>query len=198
MCEQVRLGVGNGSIPESNEKQSHELGRNLPEGFEDSLIDICWHFPGFLEANKITTEIPKTGQPGLGVPVESGAVVSTLCSGGLGGILLSLLRRRQGEWLGEMCSEPSSLTAALTSPVLYIGSSQMAQWQRICLQCKRHRYDPWGGKPPGGGNGNPFLYSCLGNPIDRATVCGVAKSWTRLSTHACGTYCIRLTYWISV
>ena len=84
-CEQVRLGVGNGSIPESNEKQSHELGRNLPEGFEDSLIDICWHFPGFLEANKITTEIPKTGQPELGVLVESGAVVSALCSEGFRG-----------------------------------------------------------------------------------------------------------------
>ena len=64
-CEQVRLGVGNGSIPESNEKQSHELGRNLPEGFEDSLIDICWHFPGFLEANKITTEIPRPANQNL-------------------------------------------------------------------------------------------------------------------------------------
>ena len=77
--------MGNGSIPESNEKQSHELGRNLPEGFEDSLIDICWHFPGFLEANKITTEIPKTSQPELGVPVEPGAVVSALCSEGFRG-----------------------------------------------------------------------------------------------------------------
>ena len=35
------------------------------------------------------------------------------------------------------------------------------------------------------GNGNPFQYSCLENPMDggawRATVRGVAKSWTRLS-----------------
>ena len=35
------------------------------------------------------------------------------------------------------------------------------------------------------GNGNPLLYSCLGNPMDRAapraTVHGVAKSWTWLS-----------------
>ena len=34
---------------------------------------------------------------------------------------------------------------------------------------------------PRGGNGNPFQYSCLGNPVDggawRATVPGVAKSW---------------------
>ena len=35
------------------------------------------------------------------------------------------------------------------------------------------------------GNGNPFQYYCLENPMDRgawrATVYGVAKSWTRLS-----------------
>ena len=38
------------------------------------------------------------------------------------------------------------------------------------------------GRPPRGGNGNPFQYSCLGNPMDRgawrATVHGVAKSQT--------------------
>ena len=28
---------------------------------------------------------------------------------------------------------------------------------RICLQFRRHRFDPWVGKIPGGGNGNPFL-----------------------------------------
>ena len=37
------------------------------------------------------------------------------------------------------------------------------------------------GEYPGKGNGNPFQYSCLVNPIDRgargATVHGVAKSW---------------------
>ena len=40
----------------------------------------------------------------------------------------------------------------------------------------------WG---PGEGKGNPFQYSCLGNPMDRgawwATVCGVTKSQIRLS-----------------
>ena len=42
---------------------------------------------------------------------------------------------------------------------------------------------PGSGKPPEGGFGNPFQYSCLENPKDRvarwATVHGVAKSWTR-------------------
>ena len=39
--------------------------------------------------------------------------------------------------------------------------------------------------PPGGGNGNPFQYSCLENPMGKEAwqdaVHGVTKSWTRLS-----------------
>ena len=42
-------------------------------------------------------------------------------------------------------------------------------------------------RPPGGGNGNPLQYSCLENSTVReawwATVHGVTKSRTRLSTH---------------
>jgi len=41
------------------------------------------------------------------------------------------------------------------------------------------------GIPPGEGNGNPFQYSCLENPMNkrawRATGYGVTKSWTLLS-----------------
>ena len=41
------------------------------------------------------------------------------------------------------------------------------------------------GRSPGGGDGYPFQYSCLENPMDRgalqATVYGVAKRQTRLS-----------------
>ena len=43
---------------------------------------------------------------------------------------------------------------------------------------------PGSGRSPGEGNGNPFQYSCLENPMDRgawpAIVHGVAKSWTGL------------------
>ena len=43
------------------------------------------------------------------------------------------------------------------------------------------------GRSPGGGNGNPFQYSCLENPMVRgawrATVQRVVKSQTQLSTH---------------
>ena len=41
------------------------------------------------------------------------------------------------------------------------------------------------GRSPGGGNGSPLQYSCLGKPMDRgvwcATVHGVSKSQTQLS-----------------
>ena len=43
---------------------------------------------------------------------------------------------------------------------------------------------PGSGRSPEEGNGNPLLYSCLENPMDReawrATVHRVAKSWTQL------------------
>ena len=47
---------------------------------------------------------------------------------------------------------------------------------------------PGVGRSPGGGNGNPLQYSCLGNPMGRgawwAIVHGVAMSQTQLSVHA--------------
>ena len=53
---------------------------------------------------------------------------------------------------------------------------------------------------PGVGNGNPFLYSCLWNPMDRrdwwATVHGVTKSWTQLSAHThTHTHAVSLQNW---
>ena len=44
---------------------------------------------------------------------------------------------------------------------------------------------PGSGRFPGGGHGNPRQYSCLENPLEdtgawRATVHGVAKSWSQL------------------
>ena len=45
------------------------------------------------------------------------------------------------------------------------------------------------GRSPGGRNGNPLQYSCVENSMDRgvlwATVHGVTKTWTQLSTHTC-------------
>ena len=56
---------------------------------------------------------------------------------------------------------------------------------------------PGSGRSPGGGNGNPFEYSCLENPTKRgawwSTVHGVTKGQTWLSTHTCTTQ-LYLTY----
>ena len=44
---------------------------------------------------------------------------------------------------------------------------------------------PGSGRSPGGGNGNPLQYSCLGNPMDGAwqpEVHGVAQSWATEAT----------------
>ena len=36
---------------------------------------------------------------------------------------------------------------------------------RRIRQCRRHGFDPWIGRPPGGGNDNPLQYSYLGNSM---------------------------------
>ena len=66
--------------------------------------------------------------------------------------------------------------------------SRLPWWlrqQRIHLQSKRSRFDPWMGRSPGERNGKPLQYSCLENSMDRGawqvTVHGVAKSLTKLS-----------------
>ena len=47
---------------------------------------------------------------------------------------------------------------------------------------ERHGLDPWAGKIPWRGNGNPLQYSCLESPMDRgawqAIVHRTTKSWT--------------------
>ena len=59
------------------------------------------------------------------------------------------------------------------------------------LQCRRYKrrgFDPWLGRSPWVGNGNPLQCSCLENSMNReawqAIVQRVAKSRTWLSTHA--------------
>ena len=38
---------------------------------------------------------------------------------------------------------------------------------------------PQSGRSPGEGNGNPFQYSCLGNPMDKGTWRATVHSWGR-------------------
>ena len=44
-----------------------------------------------------------------------------------------------------------------------MGKEHTCQYRRH----KRHGFDPWLGRTPGGGHGNPLQYSWLENPMDR-------------------------------
>ena len=77
-----------------------------------------------------------------------------------------------------------------TTSVIYEGFPDSSVLKN-CQQSRRCRdagSNPGLGRYTGEGNGNLFQYSCLENPMDRgacqATVHGVTKSQTRLSTHA--------------
>ena len=61
---------------------------------------------------------------------------------------------------------------------------------------------PGWGRPPGEGNGNPFQYSWLGNPIHsgawQAPVHGVVKSWTQLRDFTFTFTCCPFTIYLAV
>ena len=58
-----------------------------------------------------------------------------------------------------------------------------------CRRCKRCGSPPGSERSPGGGNGNPFQYPCLENPMDRGGYspwgCKELKMTDQLSTHTC-------------
>ena len=64
-------------------------------------------------------------------------------------------------------------------------ASLVAQTVKNLPAMQETPFDPWVGKIPGEGNGNPLQYFWLGNPMNRgawsATVHGVAKTQTQLS-----------------
>ena len=71
---------------------------------------------------------------------------------------------------------------------LRISSNCILMWLRrlsICLQCRRHRFNPWVGKISWRRKWQPTLVFLPGKSMDRgawrATVHGVAKSQTQLS-----------------
>ena len=80
----------------------------------------------------------------------------------------------------------TSTTSSSVSPSGFPGGSVV---KNLPANAGRPGFNPWSGRSPGEGNGNPFQYSCLGNPMDRgawrATAHGVAQSQTQLSEYAC-------------
>ena len=102
--------------------------------------------------------------------------------------LVNNWRFGENRWLQECMEAPHPFHMHLfnlVSPKLYpfIGSDG-----RVCLQWRRPSLIPGLGRSPGEGNGNPFQYSCLENPLDagacQATVRRVARSRTRLNDFA--------------
>ena len=80
-------------------------------------------------------------------------------------------------------------TLNLHNTISQLGASQEAQVVKnlpaIAGDIRDVGSIPGLGRSPGGGHGNPLLYSCLENPMDRETwqaiIHGVAKSQTPLS-----------------
>ena len=70
----------------------------------------------------------------------------------------------------------------------YRGLPRRLSGKESTCQGRRRGFDPWSGRSPRGGHGNPLQYSHLGNPMDRGAwwipVHGIAKTWTQLSMHA--------------
>ena len=68
------------------------------------------------------------------------------------------------------------------------GASQVAQWLRIHLQCRRPGFDRWIGKIPWRRKWQPTWEVFLHRGSWRATVHRITESWTWLSPHTCVYY----------
>ena len=60
----------------------------------------------------------------------------------------------------------------VSDTIVHLGLAWWLRWRRIRLQCRRHRFDPWVGKIPGGGHGHRLQYSCMKNPHGQKTLVG--------------------------
>ena len=52
------------------------------------------------------------------------------------------------------------------APIYQVLTSLVAQTVKRLSTMRETRFNPWVGKIPGEGNGNPLQYSCLENPMD--------------------------------
>ena len=95
-------------------------------------------------------------------------------------MLKYLLYFNQHEALSFICFPFSEVILIFLSQVALVVKDPPANAGRH----NRPQFNPWVGKIPGEGNGNPLQYSCLEIPMDRgawrATVHSVTKSQTRL------------------
>ena len=103
-----------------------------------------------------------------------------------------ILQARILEWVSipfsRGSSRPSIKPVFTVAPALQADSLPLEpQWKESTCQCRRHKrhgFNPWDGKIPGGGHGNPSQYSCMDNSTGTgawwATVHEGTKSQTRM------------------
>ena len=113
--------------------------------------------------------------------------------------VLSSFRNSLFSLFFQKCFHPSGISGNFTLHLTTAGLYWWVSWQRIHLQCRRHRdmgSIPGLGRSPGERNGKPFQYTSLENSMGRGAwwvaVHGPAKRWTWLSTHdTCTSVCGR-------
>ena len=107
-------------------------------------------------------------------------------------VFFHLHRRCASPCRFSLLGDCSDLLTGLDAPVLDISpgfqDTLVAHTVKNLLAMQETRVQSLGWEDSSGeGNGCPLQYSCLGNPLDRgawrATVYGVSKSQTQLSTH---------------
>ena len=157
-----------------------EVNVSVPAGMsQQSLVDSVWciwrHALCFLE-NSIKSEAYTVTLCAETYQTSDPVLLPLFCPLK---ILLPFIQSMRKK-AGLKTSSEHFLSLQLSLRLHYPGSTR----RRPCLQCRRHKFDPWVGKIPGGGPGNPLQYSCLENPMDRGawwvTVHGVTKSRTGL------------------
>ena len=72
-----------------------------------------------------------------------------------------------GEFHGQRSMVGYSLTPLFSSYLGFPGTARSKEPTCQCRRCKRHGFNPWVGRSPGGGLGNPLQYSHLENLMDR-------------------------------
>ena len=97
----------------------------------------------------------------------------------------------------QICNSTSGLLALVTDPSQVIVTKCLIIWCQWtgwslhptaeCRRYRKHAFSPGSRRSPGGGNGNPLLYSCLENLMNggawRAAVHSIAESDT--AEHTC-------------
>ena len=94
---------------------------------------------------------------------------------------------REEVWAELRCLKGIALAFATRYAMSLWGGHSGKEPACQCRRCKKHGLDPWDRKISWRKKWQPLHYACLGNAMDReswwATVRGITKSQTQLSTH---------------